>query len=93
MLEDHQRRGAIAAKFEIAYFRSFVFDDPPRGAVETIYSRYKAGGVPAGDEYKTFQDFVFRYVVSECGRLHLPVHIHSVGRRRRLLQHRAARAC
>ena len=24
-----------------------------------------------------FQDFVFRHVVAECGRLHLPVHIHS----------------
>ena len=32
VLEDHRRRGAIAAKFEIAYFRSFVFDDPPRDA-------------------------------------------------------------
>ena len=30
VLEDHQRRGAIAVKFEVAYFRSFVFDDPPR---------------------------------------------------------------
>ena len=77
VLEDHQRRGAIAAKFEIAYFRSFVFDDPPRDAVEAIYTRYKAAGVPAAADYKTFQDFVFRYIVSECGRLHLPVHIHS----------------
>jgi hypothetical protein len=25
VLEDHQRRGAVAAKFEVAYFRSFVF--------------------------------------------------------------------
>ena len=33
--------------------------------------------MPAAADYKTFQDFVFRYVVSECGRLHLAVHIHS----------------
>jgi predicted TIM-barrel fold metal-dependent hydrolase len=33
--------------------------------------------VPLAPEYKAFQDFVFRYVVAECGRLHLPVHIHS----------------
>jgi hypothetical protein len=77
VLEDHRRRGAIAAKFEVAYFRSFVFDDPPREAAAAIYGRYRTGGVPALAEYKTFQDFVFRYVVSECGRLHLPVHIHS----------------
>ena len=44
VLEDHQRRGAIAAKFEVAYFRSFVFDDPPRDAVSAIYDRYRAGG-------------------------------------------------
>ena len=77
VLEDHQRRGAVAAKFEIAYFRSFVFDDPPRGTVEAIYTRYRAGGTPGADEYKGFQDLVFRHIVTECGRLHLPVHIHS----------------
>src|SRR4051812_33520010 len=38
VLEDHRQRGAIAAKFEIAYFRSFVFDDPPRDSVEAIYA-------------------------------------------------------
>jgi hypothetical protein len=77
VLEDHQRRGAIAAKFEIAYFRSFVFDDPPREAVDSIYTRYRQTGVPSAAEYKAFQDFVFRHVLTECGRLHLPVHIHS----------------
>lgn len=77
VLEDHKRRGAIAAKFEIAYFRSFVFDDPPREAAAAVYARYRTGGAPAASEYKLFQDFVFRHVVSECGRLHLAVHIHS----------------
>jgi predicted TIM-barrel fold metal-dependent hydrolase len=77
VLEDHQRRGAVAAKFEIAYFRSFVFDDPPREAVEAIYNRYREGGTPSAAEYKAFQDLVFRHVLSECGRLRLPVHIHS----------------
>ena len=77
VLEDHQRRGAIAAKFEIAYFRSLVFDDPPRETVAPIYARYRDGGVPSGAEYKAFQDLIFRHVLTECGRLHLPVHIHS----------------
>ena len=77
VLEDHQRRGAVAAKFEIAYFRSFVFDDPPRDSVEAIYARYKQDGAPSAVEYKAFQDLVFRHVLTECGRLHLPVHIHS----------------
>ena len=70
-------RSDEAAKFEIAYFRSFVFDDPPRDSVEPIYARYRSGGVPSAAEYKTFQDFVFRHVLTECGRLHMPVHLHS----------------
>ena len=35
------------------------------------------GGVPSEQEYRTFQDYIFRYLVREGGRLHLPVHIHS----------------
>lgn len=77
VLEDHKRRGAVAAKFEVAYFRSFVFDDPPRDAVTAIYDKYKSGGVPTAAEYKQVQDFVFRHIVSEAGRVKLPVHIHS----------------
>ena len=49
---------------------------PPRDASSRstpIPARRRAGAA----EYKAFQDFVFRYVVTECGRLHLPVHIHS----------------
>lgn len=77
VLEDYQRRGAVAAKFEAAYFRSFVFDDPPRETAAAVYDRYRSGGVPSAADYKTFQDFVFRYILTEAGRLKLPVHIHS----------------
>jgi uncharacterized protein len=76
-LDAHKRGGAIAMKFEVAYFRSFVFDDPSREQASAIYDRYKNGGVPGAVDYKTFQDFVFRFLVTEGGRLHLPVHIHS----------------
>lgn len=76
-LDDHKRRGAIAMKFEVAYFRSFVFDDPPREQAAAVYEKYRAGGVPSAAEYKLFQDFVFRFLVTEGGRLHLPVHIHT----------------
>ena len=76
-LEDHKRRGAIAMKFEVAYFRTFVFDDPTRDQAAAIYDKYRGGGVPSAAEYKAFQDFVFRYLVVEGGRVHLPVHIHS----------------
>src|SRR5437764_4408503 len=76
-LEDNQKKGGIAMKFEVAYFRSTRFGDPPREEAEQIYKKYVARGVPSPEEYKTFQDYLFRYLIREGARLHLPVHIHS----------------
>jgi predicted TIM-barrel fold metal-dependent hydrolase len=33
--------------------------------------------MPPEKEYRTFQDYIFRYLIQEGGRLHLPVHIHT----------------
>ncbi len=78
VLEDNQKnKAAIAMKFEVAYFRPTKFADPTREQAEEIYKRYATGGVPSEQEYRTFQDYIFRYLVREGGRLHLPVHIHS----------------
>ena len=77
ILEDNQRKGGIAEKFEISYFRSLAFGDPPKQQAAQVYQKYVRGGVPTPAEYTTFQDYVFRYLINEGGRLHLPVHIHS----------------
>ena len=77
VLEDNSRRGGIAMKFEVAYFRPTTFGDPPRSQAEEIYERYAVGGVPGEKDYRAFQDYIFRYLVQEGGRLHLPVHIHT----------------
>jgi predicted TIM-barrel fold metal-dependent hydrolase len=76
-LEDNQKKGAIAEKFEVAYLRPTRFSDPRRDQAEDIYQRFVGGGIPDQAEYRTFQDYIFRYLVTEGGRLHLPVHIHS----------------
>ena len=76
-LADNQNRGGIAMKFEVAYFRPTHFDDPPRELVESIYNKYRAGGVPSWQEWIAFSDFIFRFLITEGGRLHLPVHIHT----------------
>jgi predicted TIM-barrel fold metal-dependent hydrolase len=76
-LEDNQKNGAIAEKFEVAYFRSMKFGDPTREQAEDVYTRFVSGGIPSEQEYRTFQDYIFRYLVCEGGRLHLPVHIHT----------------
>lgn len=76
-LEDNQKKGGIAMKFEVAYFRPIKFGDPTKEQAEAIYQKYAAGGVPSEAEYRTFQDYIFRYLVTEGGRLHLAVHIHT----------------
>ncbi len=76
-LEDNRKKGGIAIKFEVAYFRPTKFSDPTREQGEDIYQRFAAGGIPSEEEYRTFQDYIFRFLVREGGRLHLPIHIHS----------------
>ena len=46
-LADNQKKGAVAMKFEVAYFRSLYFADPPREKAEAIYAKYHSGGVPS----------------------------------------------
>jgi uncharacterized protein len=76
-LADNQKKGGVAMKFEAAYFRSLYFRDPPREKVEPIYAKYRAGGVPSEEEYRTFQDCIFRVLIDQAGKLSLPVHFHS----------------
>jgi hypothetical protein len=76
-MADNQKNGGVAIKFEAAYFRTLYFGDPPRAAAETLYNKFRAGGVPTAEEYLTFQDYIFRVILEHAGKLHLPVHVHS----------------
>jgi hypothetical protein len=76
-MADNQKHGGVAIKFEAAYFRSLYFGDPPRAHAEAVYNKYRAGGVPTEGEYKQFQDYIFRVMAEEAGKLHLPMHFHS----------------
>ncbi len=77
VLADNRKKGAIAMKFEVAYFRPTTFSDPTRNQADDIYQRYISGAVPGEQEYRTFQDYIFRFLVGLGGRLNIPVHIHS----------------
>jgi len=73
-----KQQGAVGIKFEAPYFRSLVnITDPPREQAEAIYNKYRAGGVPTADEYRIFQDYVFRFLLDQAGNLKLEVHVHS----------------
>jgi len=80
ILEQNRGQGALAIKFEAAYFRSLYFSDPAELQAAFVYDKYRKGGTPSPEEYTLFQDFVFRHLLREAGRLHLAVHFHtSVG--------------
>jgi uncharacterized protein len=76
-MADNQKHGGVAIKFEAAYFRTLYFSDPPRVQAEALYNKYRRGSVPTAEEYRTFQDYVFRVMVDQAGKLHLPMHFHS----------------
>ncbi len=76
-LADNQQHGGVAIKFEAAYFRSLYFSDPPREKAASLYEKYRNGGIPSADEYSLFQDYIFRIMVVQAGKLKLPVHFHT----------------
>jgi hypothetical protein len=77
-LERHKQQGAVAEKFELAYLRSFDISDTSRVDAAIIYAKGAPGGTPDPAAYKLLQDFLFRYIAQECGRLGLAVHLHSM---------------
>ena len=77
-LERQRKEGCLAVKFEAAYLRALDFDDASPVAARRIYARYIAAGIPTHAEYKTLQDYLFRYIAREAGRLGMAVHLHSL---------------
>jgi len=80
VLEQQKQNGAVAIKFEAAYLRSLDFGPTePMEAVQQIYAHFVKGDVPQKADYTRLQNYLFRYIASEAGRLGLPVHIHTGG--------------
>jgi predicted TIM-barrel fold metal-dependent hydrolase len=76
-LERQKSGGALAVKFEAAYLRALDFGEASEADAGRIYARYARAGAPSIAEYKLLQDFLFRYIAREAGRLGLAVHIHT----------------
>jgi hypothetical protein len=77
-LSEQRRNGAVAEKFEIAYLRKFDFGDPSMAAADAVYSQWIGHAAPPQADYKTLQDFLFRYIAAECGRLGMAIHLHTM---------------
>jgi predicted TIM-barrel fold metal-dependent hydrolase len=76
-LERQKKDGAVAIKFEAAYLRSLDFEPATEEDVSATYAKFAQGGAPAKESYTRLQDYLFRRVAAEAGRLGLPVHIHT----------------
>lgn len=80
-LERQKKGGAVAVKFEAAYLRALDFADASETDAARVYARFARGTssnvAPTAVEYKPLQDFLFRYVAREAGRLGMAVHTHT----------------
>jgi uncharacterized protein len=82
-LERQKRGGAVAEKFEMAYLRPLDVSNPSKAQAEAAWERHRVGSVvprvpgDARGEYKAVQDYIFRFIAAECGRLGMAVHIHT----------------
>lgn len=76
-LENQKQKGAVAIKFEAAYLRSLQFEPATREEVSEFYAKYISAGLPPTPDYTRLQNFIFRYIAAEAGRLGLPVHFHT----------------
>jgi predicted TIM-barrel fold metal-dependent hydrolase len=76
-LERQKKDGAVAIKFEAAYLRSLDFEPASEPDAASAYAKYAQSGTPAKESYTRLQDYLFRYIAMEAGRLGLPVHIHT----------------
>jgi predicted TIM-barrel fold metal-dependent hydrolase len=77
-LERQKKGGAVAEKFEAAYLRSLEFDKVDAVRAEAVYRQFVNRPGPPPAAYKELQDYLFRYIATECGRLGMAVHIHTM---------------
>jgi len=76
-LERMARGGAVAVKYEAAYLRSLDFGPATLAEAGAVYQRYRAGGAASPKAYRPLQDYLFRFIGREAGRLGMAVHVHS----------------
>jgi len=76
-LERHKRGGALVEKFEMAYLRPLAVGNPSRAEAERAWRASSTSAGASMADYRTLQDFLFRYIALECGRLRMAVHIHT----------------
>ena len=80
-LAAQKKAGAPAVKFEAAYLRPLNFGHTPgaeeRAETQRIYGRSAKGDLASRADVLQVQNFLFRTIAREAGRLGMAVHIHT----------------
>jgi predicted TIM-barrel fold metal-dependent hydrolase len=72
-VQRHRQGGAVAEKFEMAYLRPLAIGNPSQADAGRAW--LSSAATPA--DYRTIQDYLFRQIALECGRLGMAVHFHT----------------
>jgi len=76
-IESFKQEGAIAIKFGIAYKRPLNFEKVSSVEAALVYEQLLQEKEVSISEQRKLQDYLFRYITQEAGRLDLKVHIHT----------------
>jgi len=81
-IESFKQDGAIAIKFVVIVYRgSLNFEKVSRVEAASVYEQLLQGKEVSISEQRKLEDYLFRYITQEAGRLDLKVHIYSgIGR-------------
>ena len=71
-----QQQGAVGIKFWDAYLRTLRIADVPAPQAAILYAKGRTAPL-SRDEYLAVQDYLWRHILIEAGKIKLPVHIHS----------------
>ena len=75
-LRSWRKQGAVAVKFYDAYLRTLRIADVSEEHASLLYAKGRTAPL-SRDEYLAVQDFLWRHILLEAGKIRLPVHIHS----------------
>jgi ankyrin repeat protein len=76
-LESFKQEGAIAIKFVIAFYRPLNFEKVSSVEAAPIYEQLLGEKEVSISDRRKLEDYLFRYITQEAGRLDLKIHIHT----------------
>ncbi len=76
-IESFKQEGAIAVKFWTAYDRPLNFEKVSSVEAAPVYEQLLGEKEVSISEQRKLEDYLFRYITQEAGRLNLIVHIHT----------------